>query len=173
MDYNYFVAFRIVTSENPIDLNINPAYTPFTQEQNEFYAEHPNATYWEVKNCEMAPEPVLPTLDDVKLTAKEFLSQLSLDTMRKYVKEYQMENAQSSLYLLNINSQAETIYDETKANEIMETYTNVGRELRGIYKTAESAVNNCETIDDVNSAQVYYENIYNNYNYNIANEETT
>lgn len=165
MDYNYFVEHRIVTSGQPINLELNPAYIPFTDEQNTFYAEHPDANYWEVKNCEMNPEPVPPTLDDIKESAKEYLSQLSLDTMGRYVREYQFENAQSSLYMLSVDPQAETIYDEAKAMEVMGTYTIIGRELRGKYKEAEANINTCETAESVATLRQYYEDYYINYEY--------
>lgn len=166
MNYNYFIEHRIVTSDHEIDLNINPAYVPFTSEQNIFYTEHPNASYWEVRNCEMNPEPVPPTLEDIKTDAKSYLSNLSLETMRKFVKEYQMENAQSSLYIIGLDPQSETIYDESKASEIMTTYTYIGRDLRNAYKEAENAINNCENVESINTVKNYYESFYNNYEVN-------
>lgn len=173
MNYNYFVNYRIVTSDHEIDLNINPAYIPFTDEQNIFYAEHPDANYWEVVRCEMNPEPVPPippTLEEVKTEAIKYLSNKSLATLGKYVKDYQLANAQSSLYMLDNYPEYNPIYTREKAIEVITTYDRVGLKLRTIYKNAETNINGCETVEEVESFKTYYEEEYDRYEYVYSNE---
>lgn len=169
MNYNYFVDYRIVTSDHEIDLNINPAYIPFTAEQNEFYIEHPNASYWEIRNCRMNPEPVPPTLEEVKHNCIKILSEKSLEILGRYVKEYQLANAQSSLYILEKYPQYNPIYTEDKAIEVITTYDRVGLDLRTIFKYAEKEINDCETSEEVENIKNYYMQQYDNYEYVYGN----
>lgn len=168
MNYNYFIDYKILTTDYEINLDINKAYVPFTEEQNAFYAEHPNASYHEVKNCQMDPTPVPPTpptLEEVKKEAIDSLSEKSLSILGNYVKEYQLANAQSSLYMLEKFPEYNPIYSEEKAIEVITTYDRVGLDLRTIFKTAESSINECETIESVESLKAYYEQQYDNYEY--------
>ena len=171
MDYNYFVNMRIVTTDHEIDLNLNPSYTLFTPEQDAFYAEHPEASYWEIKNCRIIPEPIPPTLDDIKRDAINFLSEKSLSVLGKYVKEYQLANAQSSLYMLDKYPGHSTIYTEEKAMEIILTYDNVGLDLRTIFKEAETNINGCQDTESVENFKNYYTQQYENYVYNTDIEK--
>lgn len=173
MKYNYFIEHRILTTDYEIDLVMNPAYIPFTAEQNAFYAEHPDASYWEVVRCQMDPEPeppTPPTLDEVKVEAIKYLSEKSLATLGRYVKEYQLANAQSSLYMLDKYPEYSPIYTREKAIEVITTYDRVGLDLRTIYKSAETAINSCETIEAVETTKVYYEEEYDRYEYVYSNE---
>lgn len=174
MNYNYFVDYKIVTTEQEVNTEYNHTFVPFTQEQNEFYAEHPDATYWEVVKCQMDPEPEPPTppsLDEVKKEAISFLSEKSLATLGRYVKEYQLANAQSSLYMLDKYPEYSPIYTREKAVEVITTYDRVGLDLRTIYKNAETDINGCETVEEVATFRAYYENQYDNYVYNPNIEE--
>lgn len=168
MTYNYFYDYRILTVDYEINIELNPRCVPFTEQQNKFYAEHPDASYWEVVNCKMNPQPeppVPPTLDEIKIDSKNFLSNLSLSILGRYVKEYQLANAQSSLAIITINPESTPIYDENHAKEVINTYDEVGRDLRTIYKTSESAIDECQTIDQVIETRDYYKQLYENYVY--------
>lgn len=169
MTYYYFVGYKIMGFEWEVNTALNPAYTPLTAEQTAFYLEHPNASVYEVKRCALDPEPEPPTLEEVQAEAKKNLSQISLDTLDRFVKVYQLANAQASLYMLEKDPSAETIYDEVRAREIMDTYTNVGKELREMYKNAESDINAAKTVEEVATFEGYYEYQYHTYEYNDPN----
>ena len=173
MKYNYFILdkARILTTDYLIDTELNSAYLLFTKKQDEFYAEHPYASYSEIVNCKINDGPDPMSLDEVKDYAKKHLSKLSLTTLSKYVFEYQLANAQTSLFELSIDPEASTIYDEVHAKEVIKKYNSIGNDLRNIYKVAEDCINNCENNDDVNYFKNYYTNVYYNYEYNDNEEE--
>lgn len=173
MNHYYFVNYTIKVFEWEVNTDLNPAYVELTDEQRDFYLDHPNASYWEVEKCELdpQPEPIIPTLEEEQEGAKKYLSDLSLTVLGKYVKEYQLANAQSSLYELSQDPSAVTIYDESHSKEIISTYNKIGRELRNIYKSAESDINSCTEIAEVAVFRAYYEDIYNNYEYVPNNNE--
>lgn len=55
--------YQIKVSLIQINTNINRMYVKMTNEQKEFYLEHPTATVTEVWNCELTPPYVPPTPD--------------------------------------------------------------------------------------------------------------
>lgn len=151
-----------------IDCVINSAYTAFTAEQTAFVEKHPTASVSEVRNCRLyvAPEPVVPTLEELKAKAKTELSAYSALTMGRFVSDLQLANAQSSLYLLGIDSSSVTVYTSEKAVATIAKYNTIGKQCRDKYYEAVQAIDGCETADDVSSVVTSAKELYDNITYN-------
>lgn len=156
---------RIVSFGQEINLKCNPWYEPFTENQRKFYEEHPEASVAEIKACQMyiAPDPILPSLNDVKAESLRELSQMSLDTLDKFVKSYQFANAQSSLLTLANNPEAATVYSREYSLYVIDTYTRVGSYLRGVYFEAENLIEDAETVESVLEIKEHYIEKYQDY----------
>ena len=142
----HFFVYIINTKETEIiegtaEDSINAGWTQFTQEQEEYYESHPNATVWEVQNLYEAPKPYTPivSLEDFKEQKREALSQYSFDTLHKYVKDYQVFNAECSIRANGEN----TFYTLQQANEILDKYNLYGRICRKIYYTFINLCDRC------------------------------
>lgn len=165
MYYYYFTKNQIKVVPFEIDCVINRAYTALTEEQTAFIEDNPTASVSEVRNCRLyvAPTPTAPTLDGVKAQAKTDLSAYSAQTMGRFVSDLQLANAQSSLYLLGVDSASETVYTAEKATSTIAKYNTVGKQCRDKYYEAVQAIDGFDTVDDVAgvvmSAKAFYDNI--------------
>lgn len=164
--YYYFTSRnQIKAVPFEIDCVINRAYTALTEEQTAFIEANPTASVSEVRNCRLyvAPTPTVPTLEEVKAQAKTDLSAYSALTIGRFVSDLQLANAQSSLYLLGVDSASETVYTAEKATSTIAKYNTVGKQCRDKYYEAVQAIDGCETADDVSSvvtsAKAFYDNI--------------
>lgn len=64
--YNYFFIFNgrpieIRTVPQPINTEIMRSFVELTQEQNDFYAQYPDASVYEVEQCKLSPRPPQPS----------------------------------------------------------------------------------------------------------------
>lgn len=168
MYYYYFTKNQIKVVPFEIDCVINRAYTALTEEQTAFIEDNPTASVSEVRNCRLyvAPTPTAPTLDGVKAQAKTDLSAYSAQTMGRFVSDLQLANAQSSLYLLGIDSSTVTVYTADQATATLAKYNTIGKQCRDKYYEAVQDIDGCETADDVSSVVTSAKELYDNITYN-------
>lgn len=160
--YYYFVDNIILEIEDEINVTLNPAYTPLTEEQKQFYLEHPKAAIFEVKNCQLVQNITANeiTLSEVKKDTKNEISEISLNALKKVVKDYQLSNAQISLSVLSDDPEADTIYDHEKATEVIENYNAYGTQFRNLYYAASEEIDIADNIADVLKIKDRYCNSY-------------
>lgn len=127
--------------------------TPLTDEQTEYWRQHPKAHWSEILDCGkkdelqpyVAPEP---TLEELKADALKKLSDLSLEILGSHVGEYQMMNA-----LLSLRAESyDKIYDDDKSLDLIDIYLEVGKQCRTLFYEAKSAIesaDNTETIKEL------------------------
>lgn len=164
--YYYFTSRnQIKAVPFEIDCVINRAYTALTEEQTAFIEANPTASVSEVRNCRLyvAPTPTVPTLEEVKATAKTELSAYGAQTMGRFVSDLQLANAQTSLYLLALVSASETVYTSDKATATIAKYNNVGKQCRDKYYECVTAIELCDNVAAVEAivvaAKLFYDNI--------------
>lgn len=133
----------------------NPQFVVFTQEQEDFYLQNPTATIWEVQNCktyaDLQSENVQPfdlaTYKNEKIAA---ISKLSLQTLGRFISDYQLANAQCG------------VYDEAKSQQVIETYKVVGTQCRQLYYDFAEQVALCENKNEIDTLVEQYTKLYNN-----------
>lgn len=168
--YHYYHTTKRVIKSFPEALveGYFPAYQPLTAEQSAFYEAHPNASVIEVLRCEIfVPDPIPePTLEEARASAKKTLSDLSLATLDKFAHVYQVANAQASLFVLAKDPTAATVYDAKHASDVMTVYNAVGKDLRDMYKEAETDIDAAATVAAVATLESTYIQRYEDYEYN-------
>lgn len=162
MNFYYFV------KNNSIQEFLTPmsgdAFVELTPEQLAFWREHPTATAYEVRNCELNEPYVAPTpsLDEVKADAIKAVDRKSRETIGLHVDTLALADAMTSL-LFAATKSAPAIYDTEKATSTIEDFLTVGKMCREKYHEAVVSINNCDTSEEV--AMVldvtigFYENI--------------
>jgi hypothetical protein len=133
--------------------------TPLTAEQVERWEENPRAHWSQIMNEPTHYEPPAvtePTLDELKAEAVKKLSDLSLDVLGSWVSEYQLMNA-----ILSLKAEpADKIYDDEKANTTVADYLRVGKQCRSLFYEAKSAIEACETNEQVKGVKDEYTDYY-------------
>lgn len=138
-------------------------YTPLTDAQVGFMTNNPAATPLEIMQCALnlppEPEPIVPDLSSYKEIVRDGISDLSLMTSRKKVRDYQFLNAQSSLLV----SDGAGIYSHAQAREYIATYNAIGKQCREYYYSFLESLTSCDTKEQVDAlvsmATNYYESL--------------
>ena len=148
------VVHEIVESDRFVRLNA---------EQLAFFNTHRRASYDEIWNAQeyVAPTPepyvpVEPTLEECKAEALKELSKLSLEILGSHIGEYQLVNAMLSLRA----DEYDKIYDDDKSEDLIDVYLTVGKMCREKYYEAKSAVEACETKEQVKGVKDEYTDDY-------------
>ena len=152
--YYYFHVYenrptRIVTSGLPIDTEANPMYREMTQEQREFYLEHPDEGVWDVWNC-YVPVPYVPTLDSIKENAVSVIQCLAEDVRNSRVDL----NAFCTAVAGTVYSQSRGVDSIDTQAEILKTaddFLVVGKLCNDRMKTDIALIGDAETEEEVNS----------------------
>ena len=160
--HNQYGDLLIIELDETIKVDTN-YFTALSEEQLKFMSENPEATPMEVMQCKLNAAPVIEepelTLDEYKENAKTGISDLSLETSRKKVSDYQFLNAQSSLMVADGTG----IYTHAQANEYIQLYNTVGKQCREYYYSFVEKLNNCTTIkeaeDLVDEASKWYDSL--------------
>lgn len=153
----------IIVELDRLPNTIVPNCTALSEEQLAFMDEHPEATPMEVMQCKSNTAPVIEepelTLDEYKENAKTGISDLSLETSRKKVSDYQFLNAQSSLMVADGSG----IYTHTQASEYIQLYNTVGKQCRAYYYSFVEKLDKCTTIESaealVDETTKWYESL--------------
>lgn len=146
-------------------------YTAVTEEQELFILAHPKATVMEIFNMQMNDTEETVTinnetnidsatlLSDFKNDVTNYISDLSLTTSNKYIKDYKLLNAQASL---SVND-GEGIYTHEEAQKVISEYISIGKTCRDKFYEIKELIENAETIEEVktiqNNAVEYYSNL--------------
>lgn len=140
-------------------------WVAFTEEQEEYYSEHPEISPYDLKNIDFdSSEDEVETVelpDEVKVMVirekliKE-LSEYSFERLHEIVKDYQVLNA----YCVLKYPERESFYTTEEAETIMRKYNDYGTAYRNIYYSFVENVRKCETVDEVTSMFENYKNEY-------------
>lgn len=133
--------------------------TPLTPEQLERWRSNPKAHWTAIMNEPThyeQPTPAEPTLEELKADALKKLSDLSLEILGSHVGEYQMMNALLSLRA----DEYDKIYDDDKSQDLIDVYLTVGKMCREKYYEAKSAIEACETKEQVKGVKDEYNERY-------------
>lgn len=136
----------------PVNTSINPSFEELTEEQAEFYMEHPEASISEITKCRLnpTPEPYVQTLAELKEEKLHDLCVMSLETVGLFCSSYQFANAQSSLYA--IENGLTPFYDEATSRHYIEEYLRVGILCRNMYYETKALIEGAASKFDVNAA---------------------
>lgn len=152
----YFVTNQygqVSIQEWEADMSNNRKFQALTTEQLEYFAAHPNASVYEVKNL---IEHTEPTLEDIKARVIEELSELSLQASESKVKGYQLSNAIASLAV----PEGEGVYLHAKAQQIVDSYTEISIKCRNKFYQAKEAIEQADNITDVENIRRNAVNFY-------------
>ena len=163
--YYYFFKNQIKAVPYHINCDINKAYTAFTAEQISFIEANPTATAQEVINLQMysAIQVQEPELNEVKSKALTYLSAYSSKTMGKFVSDLQLANAQTSIYLIGIETECATVYSLEKSTSTINKYNAIGKQCRDKYYELSAIIEQCANVaaveDVIQSAEKFYDNL--------------
>lgn len=159
---------KIIETENPIDIAVNPAWTLFTREQEEFFEENPDASLSEIKNMKRHKVPV-QSIEEIRENAISTVSGESLSATETVIPQYRLLNAIASLSVDNGK-----IYQDEKSHEKLRLYATVGKLCRKKYFDTVDLINSAETEEDINSivseASEFYSSIIEKYKDSDAEE---
>lgn len=167
MNTDYY--FYFVNTENGIRIKAFPTekrgafLTAFTNEQKQFYIEHPDASISEIKNCRLNSPIVVEQeetpIETIKENAIKDIDSYSRDTLAKFVDNLEFANAlASSVYAKQKN--IEPIYDDSLVTKTASDFLIKGSLCRNLYKDTVSLIEDAETKEEidniVNSAKSQY-----------------
>lgn len=165
MNFYYFV------KNNSIQEFLTPmsgdAFVELTPEQLAFWREHPTATAYEVRNCELNEPYVAPTktLEEIKSEAIKEVDSKSRETMGLHVDTLSLADAMTSILFAQTKN-APAIYDNDKATETIEKFLAIGKACRDTFHEAEELILACDNAENVAEILDMYLRIYDN----IGNE---
>lgn len=157
--YYYFLDNRFLEkTEMAVDTAIFPQYVEMTKEQSDFWLEHPNASFWEVKETRII-EPYVTPLNELKAVELENISKKSLETSNTIIPSYKIQNALLSL----TNNVDNGIYTVQQAEEIVHQYNTVGKQCRDMFYNCKLRIEEAQTAEEVytivTEANVYYDDL--------------
>jgi len=133
-----------------------------TEEQREFYIANPTASVDEIRECKLVEMmSYTPSLEEYKNMMLEELNTLSILTSVKLIPEHRRANAIMTLSLLNLNSQHNTIYNRTFAEEILNEANRIDSLCREEYYRVNELIENAVTNEEVDKA--FNSNQYNTF----------
>lgn len=156
----YFVKLsngKIKIQSWSMDMTTNPSFEALTQEQVDFYGQHPEASLGEVRNCKLnEPIPIDPaqSLEVHKEDVRRQISDLSLETLHYFITEYQFTNAQASYTGIQsaLIEEENTVYSLERASDIIQKYNFIGKQCRDFYYTCKALIEDAEiaaTVDTI------------------------
>lgn len=132
-----------------IDINtvINKIYVEMTEEQNEFYLEHPDASVMEVWNCEIVP-PYVPPTPDVQEYASEKVKELK-DACYNAVTITSLE---FSMAIDKVeNPTASCYYNITEANRVVTNFRSQSKAAMTVFDTYSPQISEASTIEAIDT----------------------
>lgn len=141
--FNDIEPYDILSFENEVDTTVYPQLKTLNEEQVNFYLTNPEASYEEVKNCELISE-VNISLHLVQQECIENLSKYSLDIARRVIPDYKIQNAITSLLYPTTG-----IYTVEESQQILLLYSSVGTTCRNMFYDYKKLILACKDIDEV------------------------
>lgn len=151
--YYYF----IMQGSKPISIKVTPLrkntaimtmYRELTNEQREFYLEHPTATVMEVWNCEITPPYVPPTPE-----LQEYIAQRVKDlkdACYASVTVTSLEYAMAKEDKVN-NVFADSYYSLTEANSVLSDFRSQSKKALTVISTYTPRILAASTIEEVDT----------------------
>ena len=154
MDYYYFklrnnIAIRITVFQEEINTTLNPSFRAFTQEQTEFYLEHPEASIHEIERCELYPPyvPPEPDIEEIRANALQELDKISRDTLGTKVDVLGFCDAlASSVYK---PSRTDSIYTDDEVLRTADDFLRIGKACRQKLQELVPEIEESTTIDGI------------------------
>lgn len=154
--YYYF----IMQGSKPISIKVTPLrkntaimtmYREMTNEQREFYLEHPTANVTEVWNCELTP-PYVPPAEDVQEYAAQKVKELKGTCYASItIDKLQCEMANAVLAGTSVTYSGKRHYTTLQAKAIMEQFMNESDKAATIYETYKPQIEAASTTAIVDS----------------------
>lgn len=151
----YYFKVSVVTGNpyaikvTPININtvINKIYVEMTEEQKEFYLEHPDATVMEVWNCELVP-PYVPPTPDVQEYAAEKVKDLK-DACYAAVTVTSLEFAMAIDKVENPT--ASCYYNLTEAQRVVTSFRSQSKAAMTVLDTYSPQILEASTIEAIDT----------------------
>lgn len=155
LDLNKYYYFRMsngrpyAIKESLIEINTNIMrnFQAFTQEQLDFYFEHPTASVMEVWNCELTP-PYVPPTPDVSEYAAMKVKELK-DACYASVTVTSLEYAAAEDKVNNIT--ADSYYSLIQANQVLSDFRTQSKKALTVYNTYKSQIEAASTIEAIDT----------------------
>lgn len=137
--------YQIKVSLIQINTTINRLYQEMTQEQKEFYLEHPTATVMEVWNCELT-SPYVPSTPDVTEYAAQKVKELK-DACYGSISITTLEFAMAIDKVENIT--ASSYYDITTARQVLTDFRSQSKKAMQVLDTCSAQILAASKIEDI------------------------
>ena len=155
LDLNKYYYFRMsngrpyAIKESIVEINTNIMrnFQAFTQEQLDFYFEHPTATVIEVWNCEITPPPVPPTPDLQEYIAQK-VKELK-EACYAFVTITTLEYAAAEDKVNNIT--ADSYYTLIQANQVLSDFRTQSKKALTVKNTYTPQIEAASTIEEVDT----------------------
>lgn len=159
LDLNKYYYFRMsngkpyAIKESLVEINTNIMrnFQAFTQEQLDFYFEHPTASVQEVWNCEITPPPVPPTPDLQEYAVRKIkeLKDTCYGTIT--IDKLQCEMANCVLAGTALAYTGTRYYTTNEAKAIMKTFMDESAHAMDVYDTYKPQIEAASTIPDIDT----------------------
>lgn len=152
--YYYFITTRqeVYEREEAVDVTVYPQYKELTPDQIEYHLAHPEAKRYEIEHKDDPIPPVPPfDLAEYKAEARAKVSAMSLARIAEIIPSYQVTNAQITINAIATGVQ-DTIYTQSKAEEILFEANRIGKFCREEYYRVEGLINAATDKDGVDAA---------------------
>lgn len=137
--------YEIKVTAVHINTVINLIYREMTNEQKEFYLEHPTASVMEVWNCQLIP-PYVPPTPNVQEYASMRVKELK-DACYASVKITDLEYAMAEDKVNNVL--ADSYYSLTEANAILALFRTQSKKAMQVYDTYKSRIEAAVSVESV------------------------
>lgn len=139
--------YEIKVTAVHINTVINLIYREMTNEQKEFYLEHPTASVMEVWNCQLIP-PYVPPTPDVTEYANEKVKELKDACYASVIiDELQYAMAEDKVN----NALADSYYSLTEANAILTSFRTQSKKAMQTFATYSVQMTEASTIEAIDS----------------------
>lgn len=139
--------YQIKVELFPINTTIMRNFVEMTQEQQEFYLEHPTATVMEVWNCELTP-PYVPPTPDVSEYAAQKVKELK-DACYASLTITSLEYATAEDKVNNVL--ADSFYSLTEANRVLADFRTQSKKALTIISTYAPQIEAASTIEAIDT----------------------
>lgn len=163
MYYYIFLNKRVLVRTIEVDTTKFPQFVLMTEEQINFYNEHPHASIEEIKQCELIQIERIP-LDKYKTDSINAISIYSLNVSSTIIPDYKIQNA---IACLNSNCQNH-IYQNEECQNIFNRYDSIGKICRDMFYNFKECIEECTTHEEVDMITTI---AYNEYTTLIENEK--
>lgn len=159
LDLNKYYYFRMsngrpyAIKESLIEINttIMRNFQAFTQEQLDFYFEHPTASVMEVWNCELIPPYVPPTPDVSEYAAMKVKELKDACYASVTVDDLKYAMANSILAGTALTYTGTRYYTTNEAKAIMKTFMDESAHAMDVYDTYKPQIEAASTIEEVDT----------------------